>query len=139
MPTKGELIKEAVTKASQAMDADPKLKGTAAVAKFMALYHRLIARRRGRLASNLRRGHNKKLLAPQDDALKDYIFMLYVAKTLANLKVIQNAAKQLLYYAFGNNKLVSRRWTKAWIARHSDYFKTLKTKPIICETIKHTL
>lgn len=64
MPTKGELIKEAVTKASQAMDADPKLKGTAAAAKFIALYHRLMACRRGRPASNSRGGHNKKLSAP---------------------------------------------------------------------------
>jgi hypothetical protein len=96
------------------MDADPTLKGTAAAAKFKALYDRLMARRQGRLASNSKRGHNKKLSALQDHALKDYIFMLYAAKTLANLEVIQNAARQLLYYAFGNSEsLVSRRWTKA--------------------------
>jgi hypothetical protein len=64
MPTKGELIEEAVIKASQAMDADPKLTGTAATAKFQAPYHRLMARRRGRLVSNTRGGHNKKLAAP---------------------------------------------------------------------------
>ena len=43
MPTKGELIEEAVIKASQAMDADPKLTGTAAAAKFQAPYYRLMA------------------------------------------------------------------------------------------------
>ena len=61
MPTKGEFIEEAVIKASQAMDADPKLTGTAAVAKFQVPYHQLMARRRGRPVSNTRGGHNKKL------------------------------------------------------------------------------
>lgn len=56
--------------------------------------------------------------------------MLYAAGTSANLEVIQNAAGRLLYYASSDSKLVSRRWTKAWMARHSDYLKTLKTKPI---------
>ena len=46
------------------MDADPKLTGTAAVAKFQAPYHQLMARRRGRPVSNTRGGHNKKLTAP---------------------------------------------------------------------------
>ena len=90
-----------------------------------------MARRRGRPASNTRGGHNKKLAAPQDYALKDYIFMLYRAGTAANLEVIQTAAGRLLYYALGDyTSLVLRRWTKAWMARHFDYLKTLKTKPI---------
>ena len=73
-----------------------------------------MARRRGRLASNTRGGHNKKLAAPQDYALKDYIFILYGAGTAANLEVIQTAAGRLLYYASGDHtSLVSRRWTKA--------------------------
>ena len=47
-----------------------------------------MARRRGRLVSNTRGGYNKKLAALQDYALKDYIFMLYRAGTVANLEVI---------------------------------------------------
>ncbi|OCK89347.1 uncharacterized protein K441DRAFT_487004, partial [Cenococcum geophilum 1.58] len=87
-------------------------------AKFLAPYHRLMARRRGRPASNTRGGHNKKLAAPQDYALKDYIFMLYGAGTAANLEVIQTATRRLLYYASGDRtSLVSQRWIKAWMAR----------------------
>ena len=37
MPTKGKLIKEATVKASQAIDANPRLIGTAAIAKFQVL------------------------------------------------------------------------------------------------------
>ena len=73
-----------------------------------------MARQWGRLASNTRGGHNKKLAVPQDYALKDYIFMLYRAGTVANLKAIQTAAGRLLYYALGDRiSLVLQRWTKA--------------------------
>jgi hypothetical protein len=63
MPPKNDLIKARIIKASKAMDNDLTLKGTKAVAKFKALYDRLIARRRGRPASHTRGRYNKKLLA----------------------------------------------------------------------------
>jgi hypothetical protein len=64
MPPKSREIEERISKASKAMDNDSFLKGKAAALQFRAPYHRLIARRRGRLASYTRGGHNKKLLAP---------------------------------------------------------------------------
>jgi hypothetical protein len=73
------------------MDKDLKLGGTKVVAKFNALYDRLMARRRGRPASYTRGGYNKKLLAPQDSSLKDYCLMLYafaVILTLTQFKLV---------------------------------------------------
>jgi hypothetical protein len=54
----------------------------------MVPYHCLMAQRRGQPTSNTRGGHNKKLSAPQDYALKDYIFMLHGANTNANMTEI---------------------------------------------------
>jgi hypothetical protein len=114
MPTKVELIEEKVIQASKAMDKDPTLKGTKAAAKFRAPYDRLMARRRGRPASNTRGGHNKKLSGPQDESLKDYIFMLWASSRVANREAIQRAATQLLFYETGDSNIsVSSRWTKA--------------------------
>jgi hypothetical protein len=84
MALKRDLIKEKIQKALKAIDRDPRYRGTQAALDFVVPYHRLMARRRGRPISNTRGGHNKKLSAPQDYALKDYIFMLYGANTNAN-------------------------------------------------------
>ena len=62
MPPKAEAMEERITKASEAMDRDPRLKGTKAAAYFGAPYDRLMARQRGRPASNSRGRYNKKLL-----------------------------------------------------------------------------
>jgi hypothetical protein len=131
MPPKSREIEERISKASEAMDNDPFLKGKAAALQFRAPYHRLMARRRGRPASHTRGGHNKKLLAPQDHALKDYILMLHASGRSANLEAIQISASRLVYYDTGDiESAVSRRWTKAWIARHNDFLKGLKEKPM---------
>jgi hypothetical protein len=76
MPPKSRDIEERVAKASAAMDKDPRLKGTKAASQFGAPYDRLMARWRGRLASHMRGGTNKKLSEPKDKALKEYILML---------------------------------------------------------------
>jgi hypothetical protein len=68
----------------------------------MVLYYRLMAQQRGRPISNTRGGHNKKLSAPQDYALKDYIFMLHGANINANTTKIQRATSRLLYYVIGD-------------------------------------
>ena len=88
MPPKAEAIEERIAKASEAMDRDPKLKGAKAAAHFGAPYDRLIARRRGRPISNSRGRHNKKLLALQDESLRDYLLMLYTSGRSPNLEVI---------------------------------------------------
>jgi len=76
MPPKQTDIKERIAKASQAIDDDPTLKATKAALWFGAPYQRLLACQKGRLASNTRGGHNKRLDAPWDDALKEYIIVL---------------------------------------------------------------
>ena len=76
MPPKSRDIEQRIAQASKAMDEDRTLKGTEAAARFQAPYHRLMARQRGRPASHTRGGHNKKLLEPEDESLKDYILML---------------------------------------------------------------
>jgi hypothetical protein len=88
MLPKAEAIEERITKASEAMDRDPKLKGAKAIAYFGASYDRLIARRRGRPTSNSRGRHNKKLLVPQDKSLRDYLLMLYTSRRSPNLEAI---------------------------------------------------
>ena len=76
MPSEPHEIEERIAKASHAIDNDPYLRGTKAAKQFGAPYERLMARRHGRLPSHSRGGQNKKLSAPQDDALKEYILML---------------------------------------------------------------
>ena len=68
MATPALLIEDTIEKASQAIDKDPKLSGKAAARQYGAIYARLIARRRGRPASNTHGGHNKKLSEPQNSA-----------------------------------------------------------------------
>lgn len=131
MPTRFTIEEESITKALEAMDNDPTLKGTVAAAKFSAPYQRLMARRRGRPASSTRGGHNTKLSEPADKALKDYLLMLFHAGTSANMEVVQESAGRLLLFATGDvNAAVSRRWTKRWMTRNTTYLKTLKTRPI---------
>jgi hypothetical protein len=90
-----------------------------------------MARQRGRPASNTRGGHNKKLSAPQDEFLRDYIFMLQASGRAADWDVIQSAATRLLYYETGDSEIsVSSRWTKGWITRNSEFLKPLCEKPL---------
>ena len=129
MPPKTDDIEDRITRASEAIDNDPTLKGTKAAAKFQAPYDRLIAWRRGRPASYTRGRHNKKLSTPQDSSLKDYCLMLYVSRCNPNLDVIQTSATRLVYYEAGDTDLsVLCRWTKAWIARNSDWLKRIREK-----------
>ena len=88
MATPTILIENAVEKASQAMDKDPKLTGVAAAHQYSAIYSRLMVRRWGRPPSSTRGGHNKKLPVPQNQALKDYLLMLYHAGTSATLQEV---------------------------------------------------
>jgi hypothetical protein len=88
MPPVSHEIETRIANACEAMDNDPKLKGIAAAARFGAPYYRLMARRRGRPPSHTRGGHNKKLLVPQDNLLKDCILMLYHSSHSVNLEAI---------------------------------------------------
>jgi hypothetical protein len=55
--------------------------------------------------------------------------MLYYASTSANFKALVLAANRVLFY-LGSIGTVSRRWAKRCIIRHTEFFKTLKTKPM---------
>ena len=70
-------IESKIAAASAAMDANPCLKASDAARQFNTLYYRLLRRRRGIPPSHTRGGHNKKLSTVQDQALRDYIVMLY--------------------------------------------------------------
>ena len=90
-----------------------------------------MARRRGRPPSHSRGGQNKKLSAPQDDALKEYILMLQYSRHGANLNEVCTAAGRLLFWESGDTKSsVSRRWAKTWMSRQSNFLKSIKEKPL---------
>jgi hypothetical protein len=61
MPPEADSTEIAIQMASAAMDADPTLKGTDAAKQYNAIYHQLMAQRRGRPLSSTRGGHNQKL------------------------------------------------------------------------------
>jgi hypothetical protein len=46
----------------------------------------------------MRGGHNKKLAAPQSEALKDYIEMCYAMGRSANIEVVMASANSILRY-----------------------------------------
>ena len=131
MPPEPHEIEERIAKASHAMDNDPYLRGMKAAKQFGAPYERLMARRRGRPPSHSRGGQNKKLSAPQDDALKEYILMLQYSGRGANIHEIRAAAGRLLFWSSGDsNSLVSIRWTKAWMVRQAEFLKSIREKPL---------
>jgi hypothetical protein len=107
-------IESKIAAASAATDANPRLKASDAARQFDAPYYRLLRRRRGIPPSHTRGGHNKKLSTIQDQALRDYIVMLYNCGMSANQDVVRTAANRLLFYSTGDtSKTVSKRWTKA--------------------------
>jgi hypothetical protein len=55
--------------------------------------------------------------------------MLYALGTSVNLEVLINVLNRLLYF-LGSVETVLRRWAKKWIARNTDFFKTVRLKPI---------
>jgi hypothetical protein len=134
MPPNTTKIEANIAAASAAMDANPRLKATR---QFKVPYRRLLRRRQGMPPSNSRGGHNKKLSTVQDTALKEYIFMLYSCGTPANIETTKIAANRLLFYSTSDSSItVSKRWVRAWVARHSDFLKPLKTKPISAKRLE---
>ena len=55
--------------------------------------------------------------------------MLYYCGKAANREHLMLAANRVLYYS-GSTATVSTRRAKAWIARESDFLKTLRLKPL---------
>jgi len=108
MPPKDAEIEARIADASRALDLDPKLKVAAAVRQFGAPYERLLWRRKGRPPSSSRGGHLKKLVEPQDGALKSYLLMLYGCGSPANIDNLILAANRVLFYS-RSNETVSQR------------------------------
>ncbi|PMD59978.1 uncharacterized protein K444DRAFT_722905 [Hyaloscypha bicolor E] len=104
------------------MDQDPRLRGTKATVQFVVLYDRLMARRRGRPASNSRSGYNKKLSVLQDKSLRDYLLILYTSGRSPNLEIIQISASRLVYYNTSN--------INSSIACNYEFLKQIREKPI---------
>jgi hypothetical protein len=73
--------------------------------------------------------HNQKLQDPQNLAVQDYLTMLHYAGTSANLEALVLAANRVLFYS-GSTGTVSQKWAKRWMIRHTEFFKTPKTKPM---------
>jgi hypothetical protein len=90
-----------------------------------------MARRRGRPASSTRGGHNKKLSAPEDEALKEYILMLQYSGHGANIQEIRAVAGRLLHWITRDpGSSISVRWTKQWMTRQAQFLKSIKEKPL---------
>jgi hypothetical protein len=79
-----------------------------------AVYSRVTRRLQGIPASHTRGGHNKKLVVPQTEALKDHIEMCYTMGRSANIKVVVASTNSILR-CDGSMDTVSRRWAKQWI------------------------
>jgi hypothetical protein len=129
MHSKDNDVKRAICKASLAMDLDPRLKATVATREFKALYRRLLNCRKGIPRSTSRGGHNKKLREPQNTAVKSYLEMLYHCRKAANQEHLILTTNRVLYYS-GLTATVSTRWAKGWMARESEFLKTLRSKPL---------
>jgi hypothetical protein len=134
MPSPNDLIEDAIAKASNAMDKDPKLNAKEAARRHSAIYTRLLARRKGRKPSSSRGGHNKNVTAPQDGALLDYIETMFYAGTALNQESLTQAANRLLAWSNGGplkeGNRVSKRWAKRWMTTHDDDLRKVKSRPI---------
>jgi hypothetical protein len=94
MPRKDTEIEAAISAASAAKDANPRLRGSKAAAQFGAPYQRLMAHRWGRPKSSSRGGYNKKLSAPQDAALKEYLMMLFATGFQARKEIKEDIEEE---------------------------------------------
>jgi hypothetical protein len=94
-----------------------------------AAYGRVTRQLQGIRASHMRGGHNKKLAAPQSEALKDHIEMCYAIGRSANIEVVVASANSILR-CDSSMATVSRRWAKRWIQQNHEFIHTLQEKPL---------
>ncbi len=135
MPNDIDHEEEKVQRAIQILSENPGMKIAKAARITRAPYDRLRGRLAGKLPSTSRGGHNKKLSTVEDDALKDYLYLL-VAHQLGrppNLTNIKASANSILRARCGwgqEPETVSRKWTKRWIVRQQKFIKHLRGKPL---------
>jgi len=91
-----------------------------------ASYERVRRRLKGIPALNTRGGHNKKLEAPQEHALKDHLLFCHHVGRNAGIGDIIECSNRLLAFNSvidknGDLATVSRRWAERWIVRHKPW------------------
>jgi hypothetical protein len=97
-----------IQRAIRHLNLNPHLKIKPVAREFNVGYQKLMARRNGRKPSNTRGGTNKKLAEPLNEALIDYLEMLYQNGTPADVQHLILAGNRILYYT-GLDESVSRR------------------------------
>ncbi|KAI0997145.1 hypothetical protein K3495_g11040 [Podosphaera aphanis] len=101
---------ETIQNALRYMKENPNAKIAQVARQFKCQYSLLYNRSRGIKPSSLRRGQNKKLSGPEDQALQDYLLLLHYAGTQLNLLELEKAANRLLFFK-GKGDKVSARWS----------------------------
>jgi hypothetical protein len=96
MPPKQDHEEIKVQKALELLKNNPGMTRKEACHILRAVYSRVTRRLQGIRASHTYRGHNKKLAAPQSEALKDYIEMCYTMGCSTNIEVIVASANSIL-------------------------------------------
>jgi DDE superfamily endonuclease len=132
MSLNAQFEEDKVQNALSFIEANPGITIAEACRQTRASYDRVRRRLRGVLPSNSRGGHNKKLIEPENNALKDYITMCY---NLGKPCTIDNtiAAANSILRVGGQDTTVSRRWVKRWLSREHEFIKTMRSKPLSAE------
>jgi len=87
-----------VRQALELLRKNPRMSVAEAARQSRASYNRVLRRRKGTPASNSRGGQNKKLLKPQEYALKDYVLFYYYVGRNAGIKDLIIAVDRLLAF-----------------------------------------
>jgi hypothetical protein len=114
MPLKQDHEEIKVQKALELLKNNPGITRKEACHILRATYGRVTRWLQGIRALHTRGGHNKKLIVPQSEALKDYIEMCYAIGRSANIEVVVASANSILR-CNGSMAIVLRRWAKQWI------------------------
>jgi hypothetical protein len=96
MPLKQDHEEIKVQKALELLKNNPGITRKEAYHISRAAYSRVTRRLQGIRASHMCRGHNKKLVVPQSEALKDYIEMYYTIRRSTNIKVVVASTNSIL-------------------------------------------
>lgn len=126
---------EKVQKTLELLLEQPDLKVAEACRRTRASYGRVQRRLKGHPPSNSRGGHNKKLLAPEEEALKNHLLFLHHLGRNGGKDHVKLCANRLLEYRGVTDKngdiaSVSRLWINRFMTRHKEFIKTLKSRPL---------
>jgi len=114
MPPKQDHEEIKVQKVLELLKNNPGMTRREACHISRAVYGRVTYRLQGIRGSYTRGRHNKKLVVPQSEALKDHIEMCYAMGRFTNIEVVV-ASANLILRCDGSIDTVLRRWVKGWI------------------------